>query len=425
MTLLRPLPTSQPTAPVGPSRTVDVLVVGSCFVAPLNLLIVRSLTVYDVLVGVALVLLWRDRQLRLPPWRYVAIAYLFLLLAVLSSFRATYPSEALTQVLQYAFVFFVQIPVVLSVVRTRRIAVTSVALLCVGTLSAIVHAFITQDTQGAGRVLVFYSDNPNRLGYPAVYLLPLLLVLWHVSRDSSRRTRLLTALAVGVGLYFSLWAVTASGSRSSLAGCVGALVIYVVVRPGLTPVRAVGRVLGLGLATVVVVAGLVTTGQLPNTLEERIDRSIHPADVEDSTGLVADREHLMNAGVRAFMDSPFLGTGLDNFRYVTTDYDLEATPQLPHNLPLQLLVQVGLIGTLAFAAYLAVWGHDMWRGYRRLGPPDTELVWGLVASLAGILTIFMFAPEMLDRHYWLVVALGLAVVIRSHPSDTTSGRDHD
>jgi hypothetical protein len=31
-----------------------------------------------------------------------------------------------------------------------------------------------------------------------------------------------------------------------------------------------------------------------------------------------------------------------------------------------------------------------------------------VAAVSGVLTIFMFAPEMLDRHYWLFVALGLA-----------------
>jgi hypothetical protein len=30
--------------------------------------------------------------------------------------------------------------------------------------------------------------------------------------------------------------------------------------------------------------------------------------------------------------------------------------------------------------------------------------------MAGVLTVFMFAPEMLDRHYWLVVALGIAIV---------------
>jgi O-antigen ligase len=142
-----------------------------------------------------------------------------------------------------------------------------------------------------------------------------------------------------------------------------------------------------------------------------VDRTIGAgADREDQAHLVGDREHLVDAGVHAFIDSPFLGTGLDNFRYVTTDYNLFATPQLPHNLWLQLLVQVGVIGTVAFAIYLLAWWRDVVACFRRVGPADRHLLWAVAASFAGILTIFMFAPEMLDRHYWLIVALGLAVV---------------
>jgi hypothetical protein len=40
-----------------------------------------------------------------------------------------------------------------------------------------------------------------------------------------------------------------------------------------------------------------------------------------------------------------------------------------------------------------------------------------VSAMVGVLAILFFAPEMLDRHYWLIFALGLAVVngLR-HPS---------
>lgn len=401
----------------------DVLVIGGCVVAPLNLLIVRSLTVYDVLVGVALVILLRRRLLRTPPKRYLAAAYVFMIASLLSAFRATYTIEALTQILQYAFVFFVQIPVVLSVVRTRRLALTSILLLCLGTLGAILHAYLTQSTQGAGRVLVFYSENPNRLGYPAVYLLPFLIVLWHSTHRSPGLARVLAAVACLASGYLTVWALFASASRSSVVGTLVALGVFVVLRPGLGPSRMFGRTLVLCAATGVLVVGLVSIGQLPSTLEERVSRSLN-ADVEDQAGLVGDREHLMSAGVRAFVATPFLGTGLDNFRYVAADYDLDATPQLPHNLWLQLLVQVGVFGTIAFGLFLVFWLRDMTHAFRRAGPDDAGLLWGLVAAIAGILTIFMFAPEMLDRHYWLIVALGLAAaagVIRD-PADSRSAR---
>jgi O-antigen ligase len=386
--------------------SAQLLVVGGAVVAPMNLLIVRSLTLYDVVIALAFVLLLRDGALRMPPRGYLVAGNVFLLAATLSAFRASYPIEALTQCLQYAFVFFVLIPAVLSVVRTRKTAIICIALVCAGTLAAMLHAYLTQSTQGAGRVLVFYSDNPNRLGYPAAYLAPLLILLWRASRRLRPGLRTAsTLLCLGSG-YLTVWAIAASASRSSALGMLAALAVLVVLRPGVPPGRRLLKVASLSAAVAAVAGLLVATGSLPTTLEERVARSFS---AEDQGKLVGDREHLANAAVIAFVEFPYLGSGLDNFRYVTTNYDLDATPQLPHNQWLQLMVQVGAFGTLAFAALLLLWLRDMVAAYRFAGSrPDRSLLWALVASMCGVLTIFMFAPEMLDRHYWLFVALGLA-----------------
>jgi O-antigen ligase len=406
--------TTTTTAPLIASRATpaanlaDVLVIGGSVVAPLNLLLVRSLTVYDLLVGAAFVMLLKEQRLRMPPSGYVTAALVFLMAAALSSFRATHAIEAVTQILQYAFIFFVQIPAVLSVVRSRRAVIWSIALVCVGSVGAILHAYLTQDTQGAGRVLVFYSENPNRLGYPAAYLAPLLLVLWSVSRHWSAAVRTATrAFCLGSG-YLSVWAIAASASRSSAVGAIAAVVVYIVLRPGCSPARMVLRASVLAAVVAISISLLSATGTLPTTLEERVQRSFAS---DDAGTLVGDREHLANAAANAFVEFPYLGTGLDNFRYVTTNYDLDATPQLPHNLWLQLLVQVGIFGTLAFALLLLLWLRDLLRA-RALAPPgDRSVLWGLFAAMCGVLTIFMFAPEMLDRHYWLFFALGLAVAV--------------
>lgn len=391
-------------------RVPDLLVVGSCVIAPLNLLIVRSFTLYDLAVGAAWMALASQGRLVWPHRGYLLAAYVFMLFAVVSAFRATIATEALTQVLQYAFVFYVLMPAVVTVVSTRRRAVTSVVLLCLGSLAAIAHAHLVQAEQGSGRVLVFYSENPNRLGYPAAYLLPLLVALWVIGRHQARTRRLVVVAAVVLGVYLSVWAVSASGSRSSLLGSAVALLVLVVLRPGLGLGRALVRLVLLCSVVLGVSGALLATGQLPTTLEERITRSFDSTDSDAQSHLVADREHLMDAGVAAFMESPILGTGLDNFRYVTPRYDIEASQQLPHNLWLQLLVQVGAIGTLAMAALLILWVAEVIGAVRRIHPLDAELLWALAAALAGILTIFLFAPEMLDRHYWLVVALGIAIV---------------
>ena len=183
------------------------------------------------------------------------------------------------------------------------------------------------------------------------------------------------------------------------------------IRPGLSPWRAAARLAALLLDRRAPRGrSRSRRARCPTTLQERITRSLDSSDQNAQSHLVGDREHLVDAGVAAFLEVPLLGTGLDNFRYVAPRYDTEVTPQLPHNLWLQLLVQVGLVGAAAFAVWIAVWGFDMASTVRRARHHDGTLVWGLFASMAGILTIFMFAPEMLDRHYWLIAALGLAAV---------------
>jgi len=399
--------------------SAQALVVGASVVAPLNLLLVRSLTLYDVLIGVAFVLLLRDRALLMPPRGYLLAGYVFLLAATLSAFRATYAIEALTQVLQYAFIFFVLLPVVLSVIRTRRLALWCVVMVCAGTLGAILLALVSHHTQGAGRVLVFYSENPNRLGYPAAYLAPLLLVLWRASRSLAPAARTASTLVCLGSGYLAVWAVAASASRSSALGTFAALAVFVVCRPGIGPAGRVLRIAGLAAAVAAVAGALYVTGSLPTTLEDRVERSFT---AEDQGTLVGDREHLANAAVIAFVQSPYLGSGLDNFRYVTPNYDLEATPQLPHNEWLQLLVQVGVFGTIAVAALHLLWFRDLLNAYHLAAPADRELLWALVAAMTGVLTIFMFVPEMLDRHYWLLFALGLAAAAGVRRDHEHAGR---
>ena len=374
--------------------------------APLNLLLVRSLTVYDVLIGIAFVLLLRDKALRPLPRGYLVAVYVFMLAATLSAFRATHAIEALTQILQYAFIFFVHAPC-----RPLR-----------GAHAQDGHLVRRAGVRGdARRDPVRLPDAPDpgiRPGPGVLQREPQPARLPHrVPGTASGRAvaclafagaglrTAVTVLCIGSG-YLAVWAVAASASRSAALGTLAALIVFVALRPLTPPGRRMLQISSLVVVVVAVAGVLFVTGSLPTTLEDRVERSFTP---DDQSTLVGDREHLNNAAVLAFVQSPYLGSGLDNFRYVTTNYDLDATPQLPHNQWLQLMVQVGVFGAVALAVLLLMWFRDLVRAYRLAPPPDRELLWGLVAALSGVLTIFMFAPEMLDRHYWLFVALGLAV----------------
>ncbi len=140
----------------------------------------------------------------------------------------------------------------------------------------------------------------------------------------------------------------------------------------------------------------------------RIDRTLA---AEDS--LVQDRATLAVAGLRAFQESPLLGVGLDNFRYVSDRYLPTITQQLPHNLWIQLLVHTCLFGTLGFLGMIVSWFGIMLRAQRfEAAAGQRELIWAFIASMSATLTIYFFLPVLIQRQYWWIFGLGLSVAQR-------------
>jgi O-antigen ligase len=385
---------------------VKILYLISAFIAPLELRLVASLTQYDLLIFVlAFLILIGPRRLHVLPTRFFPIIYFFLLFALLSTFRSTHPEESLTQILQFAFIFFVQLPVILTLSESRRIVYLSLLLFLLGGLYGMAWSMIAQEVQGAGRTLTFYSDNPNRLGYPTAYLLPFVLCLLFFVR---RHTNLLLALALAAPLlYLMMWALAASGSRSSTVGVLVSLLVFLTFYKGInlkTPLRLL-----VSIMLITTVGYVLYQGKFfPDTLHQRIERTLM---LEET--LVDDRSRLAIAGLLAFQESPFLGVGLDNFKYVTRDYVAAATPQPPHNLWIQFLSSIGIIGTTMFFLLIAFWYLTVFQALRRIHSQEQrELLWALIASMTSVLFIYMFIPIMIHRHYWLIYGIGLAVALR-------------
>lgn len=387
----------------------EVLFLLSAFVAPMNLLIVGAFSVYDLLVlATGFVLLVARRRIIWLPTGLAVAGYVFLFAAIVSTFRATHTVEAVTQLLQFAFIFLVQLPVVFTMARSASLLRWSLVLFGVGSLVGVAQAMAGGQLQGADRVVTFISDNPNRLGYLATYLLPLVLfllvALW-------RRGRLLTATALGMVLSFLLlWPLAASASRGALLGALVALATYLFLRPRLGARRALLRLLTTTLLLTSVGWILLNLEGFPQTLRDRIERSLLP---EEQATMLDDRLRLADAGLRAFAESPLVGTGLDNFRHVAVQYGPLVTSQAPHNLWIQSLAQVGLIGTLALLFILGWWFLRLYRACAATPPGDEhgDLVWAFVASMASIMTILMTVPVMNQRHYWLLFGLGAALVM--------------
>jgi O-antigen ligase len=187
--------------------------------------------------------------------------------------------------------------------------------------------------------------------------------------------------------------------------------VYVALRPGQRPIRLITRLLIAALLVLGAGWVLLQTNQFPETLRERIERTNQ---AEERAVLLEDRERLAVAGLRAFEESPFVGTGLDNFRHVAVRYEPSASNQAPHNVWIQSLAQIGIVGTLAFFYMMAWWFVRVYRTAAQHGVrnPDGDLLWALFAAMASIMAILMTVPIMNQRHYWLLYGLGTAQILR-------------
>jgi len=393
------------TAPVDttPLTLLQRCFVGATVLAPVDLAVAGSFTVYDVLVvGLLGGILLERRPMIWMPRRFLAPVLVLLMASFVSLTRSTEVIEGLTQTAQFVFIFAVVAPVTMTLVTTKRVLLATVGAFVLGATIVILVARVQNVAGGNDRIVTAFNSNPNPLGYAAAYAIPFVLFgLWTLSR---RRRPIVFAVAFATAVYVALWAVTASGSRGAALGLVAAVVVYWLFSDGLelspTTLRR-AAVLGVGIGLVVI--ALSTWAILPGTLNERV-----AATASGESTLIDDRARLANAAVLAYEESPLIGTGLDNFRYVARQYDELSTEQAPHNVLLQFLAQTGVFGMLAFVVLIGIWYHYLVRAHRGCRDPRwRRVIWMFVASLSALMVILMTTPNMVHRHYWLVFILGL------------------
>ncbi len=410
-------PAANPGILPGALTLGQALFLGASAIAPVEILLVGSFTVYDLMTTALFVLVLSRGRLPLLPHGILAPALVFLLVAVLSTVRSAHPDQSITQILQYVFIVAVQIPVILVFTRDRSMIHAALLAFLAGSLFGIVGAFFSPQQNWSDRVGAFFTESPNRLGYPVAYTAP--FICWLVQEQwRTRRRRLVTAIAAGVAGYFMLWALAASGSRSSMVSTVIGLTLYLALRRGFS-LRPSGIARMAAALILVVICGflLFRSGYFPETLEKRIERTLA---AENS--LVQDRAMLAVAGWRAFRESPLIGIGLDNFRYVADRYSPTITQQSPHNLWIQLLVHTGILGALAFFGVFVAWFAILLRAQGRCDREgERGLMWALIASMGAIMTIHLFIPVLIQRQYWWVFGIGLGAALDRRPAPRIRG----
>lgn len=389
---------------------LELLFVASALLAPLNLHVMKALTLYDAVTAIiALVVLVGPGRMRASPSSLRIAAALLLVAGLVGVFRSTYPIESGLQVVQYAFVFFVQIPVILTLGRSRPAVHGALLTLITGYLLVMIVAFVSQRVQLAGRVVPFFNENPNALAIPTIIFVPFVLFFvldrWRIGQ------RFAVLVAGGSVLYLMLWSLAASASRGSTISTVVSLTVFVALRDGWDRTARVAMRAATMLVALVAIGVLIhSTSLFPDTLRSRIEGTLNPS---DENQVVADeRVALDRSGVRAFLASPLVGTGFDNFRYVAQFYDDEATFHEPHNLWIQFLAQTGIVGTGAFLFIIVRWYVLLARAQRRATDrSDRQLLWAFIAAMTGLMVHAMVAPLILQRQYWLLYGLGVATAV--------------
>jgi O-antigen ligase len=268
--------------------------------------------------------------------------------------------------------------------------------LAVSTLGAVVLV-VRFGTGGAqevlpGRYAISPEDDPISLGRGAAE--GLLIAIYVLLSRRSATTRL-WAIAAFPALAI---AVVASGSRGPVVGLTFGLLVLLALTA--THRRARLRLLvvaGAALASVIAVIQTVPSSTLSRSLEVIVASG---SDLSSN-----GRAQLWSAAWEAFVQHPLVGIGTGAFA------DLRGDELYPHNFLLETASELGILGVLAAAAFVAwtlVRLARAWRAARDEDRLTTAIVTALFCT-ATVNALFSSAlPNNKEMWLWAGVAAGLS-----------------
>ena len=223
-------------------------------------------------------------------------------------------------------------------------------------------------------------NNPNDLAMQLCLVLPVLFALFLTERKWWHRLLLIGSLMT------ILLAIVLTGSRGGLlqlAALLGIVVLQSSQRRVLIPALLV---LGIGILLFSPASLIQRYSSLGTILSS--PKEADPA----AEGRLAG----WNIAWQIFQDRPILGVGAGNFpRAFERVYSYKGTQRWAqaHNLPGQVIGELGLVGAIAFTVYVFVVWRDSVLLLKDLGPPNGtpdllgatahSVPWMLVALLAG------------------------------------------
>jgi putative inorganic carbon (hco3(-)) transporter len=151
------------------------------------------------------------------------------------------------------------------------------------------------------------------------------------------------------------------------------------------------------------------------------------------------RVDIWTVGWRMVEDKPATGVGVGNFRITTSDYLLGTPgsiqrsdliiddPKVAHNVYLEALAELGVLGFLLFVAVIVLSVRETLRAARRFyeqgEPPMEALSRAVFAAQLGFLAAAFFASIEFNKQLWVLLALGPALSHLARVSDREAEGD--
>jgi O-antigen ligase len=243
--------------------------------------------------------------------------------------------------------------------------------------------------------------HPNSLGGFAAANLAFLYYLFVAEQQKMKKYLLL-----GLGI-MSLATIVLTGSRTAYVGVVG-IVFIIWLRSARKGLSIVVLIAGMALTWIVAPQAykdqFLSIGSIGDVVQgERID-----------DGSMNERWQIVTDAMEIFLDHPIFGVGVDAF--MTARGERFDRWQDTHNLYLQILTNVGIVGLIAFMSML----HSIFQSLRKakqlLHQTQTEHSLWLenLANAVGVflsarLIVGMFGMDFYENYWWL--AAGLAGVL--------------